>query len=1811
MPADLENKIKQGEALFKESKLSEAESFFTKLLIDYPSNLHVLNNLGVISHALGKTSEAETYIEKVLEVQKDDLGALINLSSILLSRGKFDSAKQYLEHANMIQPSNAEILSLLGQAEYGKGGYHKAVKCLQESIRLNPSQSEVQDLLKRISSENMEELFLPKPGTYRAAFTEIDITPNLDDGNIPMLQGMGGKARKASGVNLPLKLQMVLLEDDHFTKLLIVSADLFGFGGEIIQQVQQIAGMWGIAPGAVILNASHTHYAPGTVSNVNPCLGPFYLDFARQIVQLIDRNLHLLYKNLEPAALLTGCTEACIGVNRRSVKDGSVEFSPNPNGSYDTAVALLLVRLEEKKERLLLVNHGCHPTGLGASTEISADFPAIVRKEIISASVAEHIMFLQGGAGDVKEGRIEKDKGLFSQNIDGVRTCAAELSWSIIDRLREDLAPVCGSVTCVNEAAVLSMKHKLTLNKLQEMASEKTADALIRQWAKFILKKFPDGNVPNKLSIQVQLVGIGGDVVFITLPGEPVSEIAINLRKMTPNPDAAFICGYTNGLLGYLPTDRMIKEGGYEVEFSNLVYLMPAPFEPGVESAITTAAEKGLTILSDEKDSTVYGRYHSGKKEKQAFFVMSAGRCGTLTLTHLLDTAANTRVWHHPLPFLVDETLLAYRNEIDKQKTFWQARYTVINKSWSEGLIHGETDMNMTPFCDTIAEEIPESKFLVLVRNPWDFVRSGMRRGYYAGHMWDSGRLRPKEGTKEYDEWNRLDRFEKVCWLWKETYKHIFSLCDKISNDRIKIVRFEDLVDSSRTSEDIFSFLGLEGFQRQKIEGVLSEKFNAQSAGNFPKPVDWSYEMHRKLWAHCEKISEKFSYDRKFYQKKKEKGSCNSQRTRRKLLFLELPNVSTGGHLDHVVADLKKRHDVKYKKTTDIGEIKRLVEWADVVWLEWANQMADEVTNKFQELLHHKPTLCRLHGYEVFTPFPGKINWNVVDKLIFVAKHKQAIFNKRFSNPNVDQVVIRNGVDTERFSVPDNKKNTKNLLLFGHLNQRKGLPLLIQFYNELLKKDGDFHLTIRGEWQDPRYQMAVMTMVEELKLHKKITFVQEWIDDLNKWFINKSHILSFSLEESFHYTIGNGMAAGMKPVIHAWNESRDIWPEEFIFNDLDGFIRNVTDEQYTPDRYRSLLFENGLDSDRQIGAVEAVIDETVDRFQMDEKKRVQICKPVREVAVVDQALKRSSGHSMMLAEDYCNILKDDYDVKMLGAVDKGNIHSQFNVVPVISSNNDLSTCVLNNVEEIKKNTANGAVLIFQTASGSLPITLAGLLLSAERRIILIYHNSFQLIADPNVRKIILDVIQQKKNSINAKNIYVYGTSRLVAEEIKQVFPGYNVGFINNIYNYTQNKNIYDTVTFSDKLDDGLLRVAYVGVAKVSKNFHLLPNIVNVSGEEFQFNVHCSPLHTGLYEPSVEKAIERLRRMKYVNLFYDMSPEEYVEFLRTNDVCLLLYNARTYRNKLSYVYVEALAAGMPMVVTKDLWYAENILFFNAGVLVEDVSNAQEIKSALELIQNNYSYYFNNARRLFEYEFDQHNNRRFVLKALQRITRDETTVTDTVGPERNTKAFYQQPYDGKEYWDSRLRNFGSSMRGVGLINLSEEQNKQMYQEAKNVFLQLCSDLNVDFNRVRVLDIGTGQGFYARTVYEQGCRDYTGIDITDALFTQMKAELPGYTYKKMDVSENKIPGRYNVIYMIDVAQHITSYFKFIFAMQNVRRALEDGGVFIVTSHLEDSGGAAHFRNWGKDYFEKAFPEFEKTNPRPFRDKYIFGLRKPVTGK
>jgi hypothetical protein len=721
-------------------------------------------------------------------------------------------------------------------------------------------QAETSDVDPTAGASRRREATTRKTG-FRASSVALDITPDVEAQSVP-LQGYAGPPRVARQKLTPLLLQLLLIEDAQRERCLIVAGDLFGFDRSIVQAVREALDAWGIGPESIVLNASHTHCAPGTVSNVPGVLGAYVPGYARAIAQAVAQVMPTLYDGLADARLRVAEARARIGVNRRSRRDGRVVFAPNPDGAYDDHTPVLRIDLQGRDRPVLVVSHACHPTGLNAAPVLAGGYPSWFREALLKRVGPASVLFLQGAAGSAKLAAAD-DPASFAKAPQDVVNQAQRLADAVADALEGEMTSVEGELSADLQTLQPELSTSRTDNELRAIASDPARDALTRSWAQGVLGLADRG----RCDLEVQTLRIGEEVTMVTFPGEPVAELSLRIRREVPSASRAFILGYTNGLRAYLPTAEMVREGGYEADQAHQAYLLTGPFTEEIEPLLVQAVREQLPQpVARRKPAPARTATHPlGARSGEAFFCLSSGRCGTMTLAHALNTACNARVHHHPQPFLVPETKAAWEDRIDRREVFLQGRSQVIRRAWREGLVFGELDMNMTPFAVDIAELIPTARFLVLARNPWDFVRSGMRRGYYLGHPWDVGRLTPSPGSPIASRWDGLAPFEKVCWLWGETYRRIDEFVERIGPDRCLRIRFEDLLGEAEAYRPIFEFLGLSGFDGQAVGDVRRRKLNEQTGGEFPRPRDWSTRQKDTLWQYCCQQAASWGYTRDWH----------------------------------------------------------------------------------------------------------------------------------------------------------------------------------------------------------------------------------------------------------------------------------------------------------------------------------------------------------------------------------------------------------------------------------------------------------------------------------------------------------------------------------------------------------------------------------------------------------------------------------------------------------------------------------------------------------------------------------------------------------------------------------------------------------------------------------------------------------------------------------------------------------------------------------------------------------------------------------
>ena len=251
-------------------------------------------------------------------------------------------------------------------------------------------------------------------------------------------------------------------------------------------------------------------------------------------------------------------------------------------------------------------------------------------------------------------------------------------------------------------------------------------------------------------------------------------------------------------------------------------------------------------------------------KNVRPCFVLSTGRSGTLLLNNLLQSAKNVFPIHQPSPELTRPSKLAYENisthaEIFRE-IFKSAREEYLLQAARRQKVFIETNNRITFFAPIIKDVFPNSVFIHLVRHPGDFVRSGIRRKWYSGeHDHDFGRIIPTSGEMK-KLWQELSLIEKIGWLWNETNQFIENFKKKHSSDDILFVRSEELFMNPRTTEKIFPFLRLEGFNNKTVAKMITKPRNPQRKGQFPKYEDWS-DQDKKRLQRVTPLAEKYGYE--------------------------------------------------------------------------------------------------------------------------------------------------------------------------------------------------------------------------------------------------------------------------------------------------------------------------------------------------------------------------------------------------------------------------------------------------------------------------------------------------------------------------------------------------------------------------------------------------------------------------------------------------------------------------------------------------------------------------------------------------------------------------------------------------------------------------------------------------------------------------------------------------------------------------------------------------------------------------------------
>jgi hypothetical protein len=265
---------------------------------------------------------------------------------------------------------------------------------------------------------------------------------------------------------------------------------------------------------------------------------------------------------------------------------------------------------------------------------------------------------------------------------------------------------------------------------------------------------------------------------------------------------------------------------------------------------------------------------------------------------------------------------------------------------------------------------------------------------------------------------------------------------------------------------------------------------------------------------------------------------------------------------------MKERFEVRVFAGDTTEQVRELMEWSDISWFEWCTNLA-EIGSKMPKVCK---SIIRLHRYEAYLDWPSRINWENVDVLITVGNRCVTEVLERqvpYLSRRVRMVTIANGVDLDKFKFVRRSRG-KNIAFVGNLRMVKNPMFVLQCMEALSRLDKGYRLFFAGRFSDAVVEQYLMHMVDELGL-KDMVFFDGWQRDVQSWLADKHYILSSSVIESQGMGILEGMACGLKPLVHNFPWAKGTFGEEFVFNTAEEFCAQILSGDYEPERYRGFV----------------------------------------------------------------------------------------------------------------------------------------------------------------------------------------------------------------------------------------------------------------------------------------------------------------------------------------------------------------------------------------------------------------------------------------------------------------------------------------------------------------------------------------------------------------------------------------------------------------------------------------------------------------
>lgn len=399
------------------------------------------------------------------------------------------------------------------------------------------------------------------------------------------MAGYSHRDRSSEGKLHDLYSKALALEDGAGNRSVLVTNDLLGFPRSLSRRIASMCeARFGLPRERLMFSFSHTHSGPVLSDSLT---GIYDLDeeqmevvreYTESLPDLVLQAIEEALEDPEPCSLGWGIGSAGFAMNRRRYTVDGVINDINPIGPVDRDVPVLKVARTDGSLKAIAFGYACHNTTL-SEYDISGDYAGFAQARIEEEKPGVTALYTQGCGADANP--------LPRGTIDLAMQYGRELGDAVLEVLESPMSAVDGPISAAYREVPLALTDPPSREEIERQLDD--PDKYIRRRARSLLATMEEkGELDTTYPYPAQIWRFGGSMEMIALGGEVVVDYSLRLKHEIGR-DSLWVLGYANDLMAYIPSLRVLREGGYEGENAMIYYGLHGPWAPEIEETIISA----------------------------------------------------------------------------------------------------------------------------------------------------------------------------------------------------------------------------------------------------------------------------------------------------------------------------------------------------------------------------------------------------------------------------------------------------------------------------------------------------------------------------------------------------------------------------------------------------------------------------------------------------------------------------------------------------------------------------------------------------------------------------------------------------------------------------------------------------------------------------------------------------------------------------------------------------------------------------------------------------------------------------------------------------------------------------------------------------------------------------------------------------------------------------------------------------------------------------------------------------------------------